>query len=279
MPSMPHASPSPIPSHCAAFASGGWVMLLFLVPTGVCIVNSYLTWSRLPPPGGVSSRLPPRHLVCPRHRPPHRPGIGWLVGKLVALMSLATPMMQAHRSRPSSFSVSFDAPRLRHLHILDSPRPLNEHRKFRHLHDHAHCTRHRTPPSLPPASPSNKGPSSKHRRTPSRTSMPCVRPAASSSTPSAPAPPLPSSPPLLPRSASDITHRNLPSTTPTAPTLNPNIRPVIDAFEKTSTPRSTPSSPSCQKPFPHCAAHSRTTRDASSPALPRPRPSAPTPTP
>ncbi len=88
MPSLPHASRRQSHPSRAAFAFGGWVMLLFLVLIGVCIVNSYLTWSRLPPPGRGAYQAGFRLGIwfVPVIVPLVALGIGWLVGKLVALM-------------------------------------------------------------------------------------------------------------------------------------------------------------------------------------------------
>lgn len=231
---MPHAFPRQSHFSRAAFAFGGWVMLLFLVLIGVCIVNSYLTWSRLPPPGRGAYQAGFRLGIwfVPVIVPLVALGLGWLVGKLVALMfgnsddagnigasvillslitlfgygiytSATAPAPGTNTPSSGTSTTPSDPLAIDHA---DATARLAEQQK-----EQLKASQERAQQNL------------EAMREASRKQLEALR----TGTPAAIQPPTPPAP-----QPSTSPTAQSPTTTPTAPTLNPNIRPVIDAFEK-----------------------------------------------
>ncbi len=238
MPSMPHRFPRQAHLRRAAFAFGGWVMLLFLILIGVCIVNSYLTWSRLPPPGRGAYQAGFRLGIwfVPVIVPLVALGLGWLVGKLVALMfgnsddagnigasvillslialfgygiysSATAPAPATNTASSGTYSTS-----------PNGPAPSDASESAARLADQQKA-------QLKAMQDRNQQNLDAMREA-SRKQLEALR----NGTPGATQPPTPAAPP--PSTSPAAQSPNTTPSTPSAPSLNPNIRPVIDAFEK-----------------------------------------------
>lgn len=222
----------------AAFAFGGWVMLLFLILIGVCIVNSYLTWSRLPPPGRGAYQAGFRLGIwfVPVIVPLVALGIGWLVGKLVSLM----------------FGNSDDAGNIGASVVLLSLIALFGYGIYTSATAPAPATNtagsgtYSTSPSAPASSDASESAARlaeqqktqlKAMQERNQQNMDAMREASRKQLEAlrngAPGAPQPPTPPASPSATSPTTPPpNRTPSTPSSPSLNPSIRPVIDAFEK-----------------------------------------------
>lgn len=226
----------PAPHRRAAFAFGGWIMLLFLILIGACIVNSYLTWSRLPPAGNSAYQGGVRIGIwsVPVIIPLVALGISWLVGKLVSLMfgksddagniggsivllafialfgygiyNLSTAPAPAVAPAPTT---AMNSP------LQSPPATTDPTEAARRLAEQGQAQlkamQERSQQNLEAAREA-----SRKQLEALRNGTPMPRPA--------PTPPASSSTPTTPDSASPAA--------PSTPQLNPAIRSVIDAFEK-----------------------------------------------